>query len=173
MPMTPTSSFSWSIGTRRRLRTPALTAADYKWLTICVGFELSDSRGHATVCLVWTMRARPVPGGGRIGPRRINASKAAGVLTPEAAMESSHSHIGTGSQIRPHKSAGVLPALPVNTGSSSPGELEMTCRTSEVAVCCCSASNRRAAQLVEQPRVLDGDDRLGGEVLSPTRSACR
>ena len=27
-----------------------------------------------------------------------------------------------------------------NTGSSSPGEREMTCRTSEVAVCCSSAS---------------------------------
>jgi hypothetical protein len=27
-----------------------------------------------------------------------------------------------------------------NTGSSSPGELEMTCSTSEVAVCCSSAS---------------------------------
>ena len=47
-----------------------------------------------------------------------------------------------------------------NTGSSSPGELEMTCSTSEVAVCCCSD----CAQLVEQPRVLDGDDGLGGEV---------
>ena len=28
----------------------------------------------------------------------------------------------------------------LNTGSSSPGELEMTCSTSEVAVCCSSAS---------------------------------
>ena len=28
-----------------------------------------------------------------------------------------------------------------NTGSSSPGELEMTLRTSEVAVCCSSASD--------------------------------
>ena len=28
-----------------------------------------------------------------------------------------------------------------NTGSSSPGELEMTCNTSEVAVCCSSASD--------------------------------
>ena len=27
-----------------------------------------------------------------------------------------------------------------NTGSRSPGELEMTCSTSEVAVCCCSNS---------------------------------
>ena len=54
-----------------------------------------------------------------------------------------------------------------NTGSSSPGELEMTFSTSEVAVCCSSASesSRCAAQLVEQPRVLDGDHGLGGEVL--------
>ena len=37
----------------------------------------------------------------------------------------------------------------------------MTLSTSAVAVCCCS----RFAQLVEQPRVLDGDDGLSGEVL--------
>ena len=36
----------------------------------------------------------------------------------------------------------------------------MTLSTSAVAVCCC----RRFAQLVEQPRVLDGDDGLGGEI---------
>ena len=35
----------------------------------------------------------------------------------------------------------------------------MTLSTSAVAVCCC----KRFAQLVEQPRVLDGDDRLRGE----------
>ena len=42
----------------------------------------------------------------------------------------------------------------------------MTLSTSEVAVCC--SSDREIvvrAQLVEQPRVLDGDDGLGGEVL--------
>ena len=37
----------------------------------------------------------------------------------------------------------------------------MTLSTSAVAVCCCSDF----AQLVEQARVLDGDDGLGGEVL--------
>ena len=37
----------------------------------------------------------------------------------------------------------------------------MTLSTSAVAVCCCSDF----AQLVEQPRVLDGDDGLRGEVL--------
>ena len=36
----------------------------------------------------------------------------------------------------------------------------MTLSTSAVAVCCCSDS----PQLVEQPRVLDGDDGLRGEV---------
>ena len=29
------------------------------------------------------------------------------------------------------------------------------------------------AQLVEQPRILDGDDGLSGEVLTPAQSACR
>ena len=36
----------------------------------------------------------------------------------------------------------------------------MTLSTSAVAVCCC----KEFTQLVEQPRVLDGDDGLGGEV---------
>ena len=55
-----------------------------------------------------------------------------------------------------------------NTGSSSPGELEMTLqhlrgrglllqRLGEIV--------GALAQFVEQPRVLDGDDGLGGEVL--------
>ena len=48
-----------------------------------------------------------------------------------------------------------------NTGSSSPGDVLMTFSTSAVAVCCCSD----LAQLVEQPRVLDGDDGLSGEIL--------
>ena len=37
----------------------------------------------------------------------------------------------------------------------------MTLSTSAVAVCCC----RRFAKLVEEPRILDGDDGLRGEVL--------
>ena len=37
----------------------------------------------------------------------------------------------------------------------------MTFSTSAVAVCCC----RDCLKFVEQPRVLDGDDGLGGEVL--------
>ena len=38
----------------------------------------------------------------------------------------------------------------------------MTLSTSAVAVCCCK---QISAQLVEQPRVLDGDHGLGGEIL--------
>ena len=58
-------------------------------------------------------------------------------------------------------------SIALNTGSSSPGELEMTLSTSVVAVCCSSDSQivGALAQLVEQPRVLDGDDGLRGEVL--------
>ena len=49
----------------------------------------------------------------------------------------------------------------------------MTWSTSEVAVCCSSSEVGGAlgevggalAQFVQQPRVLDGDDGLGGEVL--------
>ncbi len=44
----------------------------------------------------------------------------------------------------------------------------MTCSTSEVAVCCSSASDefaRARLHLVEQPHVLDRDHRLVGELL--------
>ena len=56
------------------------------------------------------------------------------------------------------------------------GELEMTCNTSEVAVCCC----KRFAQLVEQARVLDSDDGLAAKFLTSSicfsvkgRTSCR
>ena len=42
----------------------------------------------------------------------------------------------------------------------------MTWSTSDVAVCCsklCRKIARALAKFAEQPRVLDGDDRLGGE----------
>ena len=38
----------------------------------------------------------------------------------------------------------------------------MTLSTSAVAVCCC---NKISTQLVQQPRVLDGDDGLSGEIF--------
>ena len=53
-------------------------------------------------------------------------------------------------------------------GASSPGELEMMLSTSDVAVCCSSASLQLARPLLhflEQPRVLDRDHRLVGERL--------
>src|SRR3974377_835904 len=55
-----------------------------------------------------------------------------------------------------------------NTGFSSPGDELITRSTSEVAVCCSNDSRkigRALAQLIEQPRILDGDDGLCGEVL--------
>ncbi len=44
----------------------------------------------------------------------------------------------------------------------------MTRNTSDVAVCCSSDCSVISAltQLVEQPRILDGDDGLGGEVVN-------
>ena len=47
-----------------------------------------------------------------------------------------------------------------STACRSKVERLITLSTSAVAVCCCSDSS----QLVEQARVLDGDDGLGGEV---------
>ena len=55
----------------------------------------------------------------------------------------------------------ALASMASKTGVNSPGELEMTPKTSEVAVCC----SQRLAQFVQQARVLDGDDCLGGKIL--------
>ena len=55
-----------------------------------------------------------------------------------------------------------------NTGSSSPGELLMTFSTSDGRGLLLQRLGQivgALAQLVEQPRVLDGDDGLRGEVL--------
>ena len=56
-----------------------------------------------------------------------------------------------------------------NTGSSSPGELEMTLQHLAGRGLLLQRLGQivgALAQLVEQPRVLDGDHGLGGEVLS-------
>ena len=66
-----------------------------------------------------------------------------------------------------HRCVAAFSSIASNTGESSPGELEMTRSTSAVAVCCSS----RLPQFVQQPRILDGDDDLSGEVLHKRRSA--
>ena len=70
--------------------------------------------------------------------------------------------------MRAPDSCTALRTIVVNTGWTSVGELLMTRRISLVAVCCSRASVRSAflrLQLVEQPRVLDGDGGLVGEGL--------
>ena len=52
-----------------------------------------------------------------------------------SALSRSHRLPNAAPQIRT-----AFSSMAVNTGSSSPGELLMTCRTAEVAVCCSSAS---------------------------------
>ena len=55
-----------------------------------------------------------------------------------------------------------------NTGCKSPGELEMTCSTSDggrLLLERLGEVSRALPQFVEQSRVLDGDDGLGGEVV--------
>ena len=55
---------------------------------------------------------------------------------------------------------GALSSIVAKIGSRSPGALDMTWSTSDVAVCCSSD----CLQFIEQPRVLDGNDGLRCEV---------
>ena len=48
----------------------------------------------------------------------------------------------------------ALASMAWNTGSNSPGELEMTCSTSDVAVCCSSASLALPLSLAKLPLCL-------------------
>ena len=81
-------------------------------------------------------------------------------------------HAGIDCRTSPHKCSSRFRAWRLKTGSSSPGVLEITLRTSEVAVCCFSIGKIISAltQLVEQPRILYSDDRLVGKVV--TSSIC-
>ena len=58
-------------------------------------------------------------------------------------------------------------SIALNTGSSSPGELEMTRKTSDVAAAAPGFGEIIGAltQFVQEPRVLHGDDGLRGELL--------
>ena len=64
-------------------------------------------------------------------------------------------------ETRPRKSASRSKASPGTPAQVRRANELITLSTSAVAVCCC----RDFAQLVEQPRILDGDDGLRGEIL--------
>ena len=79
------------------------------------------------------------PSFARCGPRRQKSANAGGTLCIAAARQALSSNRNNipklASQIRT-----AFFSIALNTGSSSPGEREMTCSTSAVAVCCSSAS---------------------------------
>ena len=93
-----------------------------------------------TACLVAASGRAPSSGRGGIRstpaqPRRMRAERCAGQPTRKASPSHRYSVPNLASQMRT-----AFASMAWNTGSSSPGELEMTCSTSEVAVCCSSAS---------------------------------
>ena len=105
------------------------------------------------------MRRMAVFGPGRhCDARRRASSKAAGRLCVAIRREFSPSQPWIIPNFAPLMRTAFSSML-ANTGSRSPEAVEITWSTSEVAVCCSSDS-----QFVQQPRILDGDDSLGGEV---------
>ena len=149
------------------------------WHGQCVRAPAQHRDGDAAVSAVWPRasgcddtvawclradadadRAREL---GRAGlPNALGGRRASSARRNEVAVKDE-----TACRTALRRSAIAFSSIASNTGSRSPGELEMTFSTSEVAVCCSSDSvrSRCAAQLVEQPGVLDGDHGLGGEVL--------
>src|SRR5215467_12375405 len=94
-----------------------------------------------TTCFVETARPRAVSGGGRRSSSRLRAlAYAGGALCNATARNASPSQ----SQSVPNlasQSRVAFASIAWNTGSSSPGELEMARNTSEVAVCCSRISD--------------------------------
>src|SRR5215467_1499422 len=161
MPIAPTSSLFLSSGTVRTVRAPArLAKAGLASLSAMMSTTW-------TTCLVSATRPRPVLGPGRnTGWSRRCSAYAGGALCSAAMRKPSpsrmHKFPNPASQMRV-----AFASIASNTGSSSPGDLLMTCSTSEVAVCCSSASlrsSRALLQLVEHPCVFDRDDGLAGEI---------
>ena len=92
-----------------------------------------------TTSFVLSTRLRTVLAPGRCGPRCQNSTNAGGALCSAAARKASPSRRyrvpNLASQMRT-----AFASIAWKTGSNSPGELEMTPSTSNVAVCCSSAS---------------------------------
>src|SRR5262249_17731044 len=73
------------------------------------------------------------------GLRRRSSMYAAGALCCAAMRKASPSQRSSVPNVAPHRRVAFDSAV-ANTGCRLPGELEMTLRTSDVAVCCCSDS---------------------------------
>src|SRR5215472_6160506 len=134
-------SFSLSSGTIRRVRIPPDSAPAIVNGSRFVYVSCFLRSSICATCLVPTIRARPVPGFGAIGPLRRNAAKDGGTFTFETSRNRPFSYKNRlpnlASQIRK-----ALLNIALNTGSNWPGEELMIPSTSEVAVCCSSASER-------------------------------
>src|SRR5262249_53587181 len=92
------------------------------------------------------LRPRPLAGPGRnIGSRYICWSSAAGALYLAIIRRSLPSRKISDADSASQRRVAFL-SMDWNTGSSSPGELEITLKTSEVAVCCPSASLRSSVR---------------------------
>ncbi len=86
------------------------------------------------------LRPRPLAGPGRnIGSRSICWSSAAGALYLATLRRSPPSRKISDAVSASHRRV-AFSTMVLKTGSSSPGELEMTPSTSDVAVCCSNAS---------------------------------
>jgi hypothetical protein len=102
--------------------------------------------GSAAASMVWMTlfdfqtRSRALPASGRNRPRCPKNSANAGGALSIAAIRNAFPSYSTRLPNLAWQIRTAFSSMALNTGSSSPGELLMTCSTSEVAICCSSAS---------------------------------
>jgi hypothetical protein len=110
-------------------------------------------RPQRAVCRVSTIRPSAVRGPRCCGPRCHYAANAGGTPNIESARHALSSYRNRTPKLAPQIRT-AFANMASKTGSSSPGEVEMICNTSEVAVCCsrpsvsssvryCTSSNSR------------------------------
>ena len=138
--MAPTTSSCFNIGTDRKVRAPA-SSTIATILDRGRGIPASSScRQIAPPVLSCACALLRFSGPGKItGLRRRNSAYSAGAPCRAPVRKLSPSQSKSVPNLASQRRV-AFASMASNTGSSSPGELEMICSTSEVAVCCSSAS---------------------------------
>ena len=98
-----------------------------------------------TASFVLSKRVRAAFGPGRIGSRLRIFASAGGTLCSAATRNASPSHRYSVPNLAPQMRV-AFSSIASKTRSSTPGDVEMTLNTSDVAVCCSNASLRSSVR---------------------------
>ena len=176
--MAPISSFSLSIGTAsKRASAAEFDERNGRRIALDVG-RLAATSAMWTTCFVSQRRGQggSADRAGATARARRHSAKAGGTLCMRDGAKRIALAQNRVCRTWPRRCASRSASMAWNTGSSSPGELEMTRSTSEVAVCCSSASASFFSRSASDSRMRSTRAsrlRSGRTKLATARSALR